>query len=212
MITRFESINTIALFNDLNQWAEKLTWYWCTLFAPAINLKYNCWIVLTVEDLTKIWLKQVRLWKLTDKIWWKWIDWINAVYQYVIDNAKTRWWTIPNLIEFHKYDTQELEKWIDRGYMTTIGIKVNKTFIKDAKDGILDMFEDYKNYKWTDLWHFTNITRWKMRFDWTKWSDYNKEQFIDSYAFNKKGNKWTYKCNIKEVLEDIAMPTKYIFY
>jgi len=214
MKTIFRSLNKIALFNSLNQWALKLTWYWCTIFAPAINLKYNCWIKLTINDIMKIGLKQVKLWKLIDKVWGKWSDWIYVIYDYIVDNADDRWWKIPNLIEFKNTtkDKKELEKWIDRGYMVTIGIKVNKTFIKDARDWDIDLFDDYKDYKWTDLAHFTNITRWKMRFNWTKWSSYNKEQFVDSYAFNKKGNKWIYKCNIKEVLQDIAMPTKYIFY
>ena len=213
MITEFKSINKIALFNTLNQWAEELTWFWCTLFAPAINLKYNCGIELTIEDLKIIWNRQIARGKLDPDSWGKGSDWVNAIYEYIIENHEEREWKIPNLVKFKQFDTPELMKWIDRGYMAMIWIWVNKAFVKDAMwDGILDLFEDYVNYKWNDLWHFTNITRWKCRFDSDGCSDYWKEQFIDSYAWNKRGNKWIYKCDIKEVIEDIAMTTKYIFY
>lgn len=208
---KFNQNNTIALFNDLNQWDLRLTWFWCSIFAPAINLKYNTGIKLMIEDIIEIWNRQIKRGLLSKK-GGKWEDWVNAVLEYVIENAENRGWEIPNLAVFKIWNKDEISDWIDRGYMVMVWIKVNKTFVKDIKDGIVDLFDDYINYKWEDLAHFTNLTRWKCRFDKNPCWDYNKEQFIDSYAFNKKWNPWTYKCNIKEVLEDIAMPTKYCFF
>ena len=205
-------VNTLALFNELNQWANKITWYYCSLFAPAINLKYNCWIKLTVEDLIMIWKKQEDLGLLDRKMWGLGSDWINVIYQFVKDNSKKRNWTIPNLKVFKSYQTKELLKFIDKWYMFCLWIWVNKAFIEDKNDnGILDL-ADYDNYKWELFKHFTNIARWKNRFNGKKTWKYNKEYFIDSYAFNKKGNKWIFECDINEVLEDIAFNTKYIFY
>jgi len=207
----FKSKNTIALFSSLNQWAEKETVYYCSLFAPAINLKYNCGIELTIEDLKAIGKKQIALWKLDPRIWWTWIDWINAVYNYVVENAEKRKWIIPKLIRFKKSDDLLVKDWLDRWYAIIIWISVNKDFVKDSIDWKLDMFENYLKYKWNDLKHFTNIMRWKARF-LEKGGNYNKEYILDSYAFNKQGKKWDYECNIKEVLEDLTMETKYLFY
>ena len=212
MKTEFNSRNTIAFFNNLNQGELELTWYWCTIFAPVINLRYNCWIKLTIEDIKKIWNKQIKLWLLTDKFWGKGSDWIKAVYQYVKDNADKRGWKIPNLIELNKYDNEKVLEWADRGYMILLGIKVNKNFPRDVIDWRLDLFEDYFKYKWNDLAHFTNFTKWKDRFLWSKWPKYNQEQFVDSYVFNKRWNKWIYECDMKKVLESFDMDTKYIFY
>lgn len=212
MKTIFKSQNKIALFNELNQGANKFSWYWCSLFAPAINLKYNCWITLTLEDLKIIWEKQIKLKLLDPNFGWKWSDGIKAVYNYVIENAEKRNWSIPNLIEFDNSNNIEVLDWIDRWYMVTLGIQVNKSFKADILDGKLDLYQDYNKYKWTDLAHFTNITRWKSRFIWFKSEDFNSEQFIDSYAFNSKWNPWIYKCNIEKVLNSFDMNTKYLFF
>jgi hypothetical protein len=68
------------------------------------------------------------------------------VYQFVKDNAKTRGWNIPNLITFKENDTEELNKWHLRGYLSIVGIKISNKFYDDAKDGIINNYEDYKNY------------------------------------------------------------------
>ena len=149
--------------------------------------------------------------KLDNKVWWRWIDWINSIYNFVIENAKERKWTIPKLIRFAKSDNLLLNDRLDRWYAIIIWISVNRDFVKDSIDWKLDMFKDYLKYKWTELKHFTNIIRWKARF-LEKGGDYNKEYILDSYAFNKQWKKWDYECNIKEVLEDLTMETKYLFY
>ena len=206
-----KSKNIIALFNDLNQWTEKETAYYCSLFAPAINLKYNLGIELTIEDLKAIGKKQIAIWKLDSKVWWAWLDWINAIYNFVIENAEKRKRTIPNLIRFEKFDDLVLNDWLERWYAVVIWISVNRNFVRDAIDWKLNMFRDYSQYKWIDLKHFTNIMRWKNRL-WDKAEDFNKEFIIDSYAFNKQWKSWNYECDIKEVLEDITMASKYLFY
>ena len=42
MRTKFKSLNTIALFNDLDQSDESFTRNMCTIYSCAIALKYNC--------------------------------------------------------------------------------------------------------------------------------------------------------------------------
>jgi len=215
---KFNSINKLALFNSLNQWDNKKQRMMCSFFAPAINLKYNCWIELTEDDLMIIAEKQSKIkskreWQefLFDyKKWWYWEDWVNAILDYVIENSEARNWEIPNLAEFKREDKNELFKWHERGYMAIIGIKVNDEYYEDAKDWLIEEYEDYISYKW-DIWHFTNTMIWKCWFSWDC-QDYDKEYIVDSYAFNKRDNKWMYECNLKELIEDISMTTKYIFY
>lgn len=205
MRLEFNSINDIALFNSLNQWDRKETKNQCTIYGPAINLKYNCWIELTEDDLDIIaeWLGWLPNWGL-------WIKWVNAVYDYVKEHAKERWWNVPNLATFYN-DDPELMDWVERGYMVMIGIKVNKEFLVDARDWKISNHKDYFKYKWNDVAHFTNIYRWICRWE-DNCSTYWKESFQDSYAFNKKWRSWTYECDIEEVIEDIAMRSKYIFF
>lgn len=208
----YRSLNTIAQFNDLNQWDEKETWYLCSLYAPAVNLKYNCWINLNEDDLKIIAFRQKAKWLLDMNYGWKWEDWIKAIYDYIVENHLERKWKIPNLKVFKSYNKIQQEDWLDRWYMLTIWIQVWKIFLEDVKDWKLDLFEDYNNYVWKDLWHFTNLTRWKCRFNKKGCEDKNKEQFIDSYSFNPKWNPWTYKCDIDKVLNSFAMETRYLFY
>lgn len=206
----YRSLNTIAHFNELNQGLHEYLWYLCTLFAPAVNLKYNCWITLTKEDLMVIAKKQVLKWLLRLDYGWSGEDWVNAIYDFVVENALHRGWKIPNLKVFKRYDKEQYE-WIDRGYMIMIWMWVNESFKSDILDWKLDLFDDYNEYRWTKLKHFTNLTKWKDRF-WNKTKNFNREFFVDSYAYNKKGNKWIYDCNLEKVLETFAYNTRYIFY
>ena len=210
MKIEFNTLNKIALFWDLNQWDKEWSRYGCTFFASAIGLKYNCWIELNEDDLELIAEKQYNKWKFNYKKGWYGNDWINAVLDFVKEHKNTRGWNVPNLITFKKEDTEKLKEWINRGYMVTIWIWVNKEFPKDARDWKIENYEDYKNYKWYGYKHFTNITKWTWRF--TLWKDKYKDLIVDSYAFNKKDNEWLYECDIDEILEDIAMNTKYILF
>ena len=202
---QFNKYNKIALFHDLDQSDEVETRMLCTLYAPVINLKYNCGIIITEEEIKSIAKKQIALWLLDPKEWWKSKDWIKAIYDYVKENAEKRGWDIPNLA-ITKTDS-ELDIWIELWYAVIIWIKVNGWFYLDAKDDWkLNNFNDYIEYKWT-LAHFTNIIRWNGRN--TPSEDNWKEYVLDSFFHLL----WaTYECNIKEILEDLDMTTKFIFF
>ena len=198
--------NKIALFHDFDQSDEEETRMMCSFYAPAINLKYNCWIQLTEDDLKLIARKQMTLWDFDAVEWGSWSDWVKAVYDYVKENAEGRWWDIPNLATT-KTDA-DLDKWIELWYAIIIWIKVNSEFYKDAiDDWKLNSFNDYLNYKW-DLWHFTNVARWTGR---NTESESNWNEFVID-SFFKHFNQATYECEIEEILEDIDMTTKYLFF
>jgi len=209
MIYKFNSQNKVALFNNLNQGDEEWSKMCCSFFAPSVNLKYNCNIELTERDIKEIASTQNALWKFSYTKWGYWSDWVEAVYQFVKNNARQRWWNIPNLAIFKPEDKNELNKWLSRGYSTMIGVKISKEFYNDARDGLINKYEDYKNYKW-NIWHFLNIWTRTWRFEREK-EDY--EDFIlDNYVWNERWDKWYYKSNNEEVLEDLVMPSKYIFF
>ena len=193
--------NSIRQFHILNQWDEKLQRMMCTFFAPAINLAYNCWIKLKESDLMLIAAEQVDKWEFDYKKWGYGLKWVDAVYEYIKHHASARWWKIPTLIKFTTWDNEEIKLWRERGFSILIGIKVTKQFLTDAKDWKINEYSDYINYKWTDLAHFTNLIK---HFD-------DKEYINDSYAFNWK-REWLYECNWDEIIEDIVMRSKYLFY
>ena len=206
------SINDTALFPEINQWDRRFSQNQCTIYGSAINLKYNCWINLTEDDLDIIANRMVDDWKLRLDSGARGEDGVNYTYDYVREFAQDRWWKIPNLVIFKDYDLEKINEWLQRGYMLMLGIRVNREFVKDARDGKIEKYEDYKNYQWKDLAHFTNVCIWKCRFSSEECEWFNKEMIVDSYAFNKKDREWIYECDIKELLEDIAMNTKYIFF
>ena len=197
----FNSINQYCKFHNLNQWDEDITKMMCTYFAPAINLKYNCWIELTEKDLKQIALKDFESWKFSYLKWWTGDNWIHSVLNYVIEHSEARKWTIPNLIRFDSLDWVRLKKWLKRWYAIVIWINVNSNFYKDVKDDLtLNNYEDYISYFWK-TGHFTNIAKW------TRANPH--DIMIDSYM-----KKWwsSYKLNIDKVLWKITMRTKYCFY
>ena len=173
-----KSTNDISLFHSLDQWDEKITKMMCTFYSPVINMKYNCWIVMTEDDIKIIAKRQADKGMFSYTEWGKWLDWIEAVYNYVVENSRERGWKIPNLAIFRKEDEAELLKWYDRGYASVIGIKVSREFYKDARDWVIDI-KDYAGLK-GKIGHFTNITKWIGRWD-PEVMDYGTELFIDSY-------------------------------
>lgn len=201
MNIEWNKINPHCKFHNLNQWDEELTKMYCTIYAPAINLKYNCDIALTEEDIKYIANKQVQKNLLSHKKGGRGSDWVKAVYDFVKENASERGWKVPNLVTLSPSDTTLLKSFINRGYAVTIWIKVSKNFYLDvADDRELNDFEDYLNYfGW--IWHFTNIAKWI--------KNNPHDMIIDSY-FDRK---WSiYKVDIDKVLAKIAMRTKYVFF
>lgn len=202
--------NKNALFTTLNQGKKKFTHWACPVFAPAINLKYNCNIKLEEKDIDII-LKQMQLnWKRDPKKWARWSDWVKYVMNYLKANKKRLWIKkLPKVIRFTNKKPWNLQEYIKKWYAVLIGIWVSKRFVSDARDWKIEDFNDYKNYKWTSLRHFTNLCRWTWRGTFTE--DKHHDFILDSYSFNVKWNEWLYECNWKEVLEDIAYNTKYLF-
>jgi len=200
METQFRKINDIALFSAVNQWDDKKSRMYCTIYAPFINAKYNTGIQFTEEDIYKVADKQISKWLLSETKWGKLSDWVDAVIEYL----EEKHWKKFNLT-ISKDDT-EAQDWLSRGFAVEIGIKVNKEWFPDMSDGKIDKFQDYINYK-GNIWHATNICRWIGRGDKNA-SDYWNEWFLTSYV-NKKS---FFDADIKEVLEDIEMNTKYIIH
>ena len=196
----FNSINTSLQFHNLNQWDETITKQMCTYYAPAINLKYNCWIELTEKDLKTIAKKDAEAGKFWFNKWGYGKTGVKSVYTYVKENAKKRGWKIPNLVTFWMFETWELNKWLERSYASVVWINVNKNFYLDIQDRNINNFEDYVNYVW-NRGHFTNIAKW-LKGD-------KHDMIIDSYM-----KKWgsTYRCDIGKLLNKVTMRTKYIFY
>ena len=191
--------NKVCLFHDVNQWDDQLTRMMCTLYFVFINAKYNGVIKsFTEDDINIVANRQASIGKFDYEEWGDLSDGIEAVVEYI----KTDMWIECSLWIF-KQDA-ELKDWLDRWFAVWLWIKVNSTFYNDKLDGKLDM-KDYQAYK-GNTGHATNILKYNCR--GLECSDMDKEYFLDSY-FSKSS---IYECNIKEVLEDIAMPTKYIIF
>ena len=200
-------INKEANFHSINQGDETETKQMCSLYAPAINLKYNCGIELTEADLKSIAKKQYSNWLFDYKHWGRWKHWVEAVYQFVIDNAQARWWKIPLLSKFKKHD-KEFSEFFEKGYAITVWFWVNSEFPDDARDWKIENHKDYINYKWTRLRHFTNILRWLGRWDDTV---RHYDLILDSYAYNKRNDSWLYECDAEEMVEDLLYSSCYVF-
>ena len=199
-------VNDIALFAHLNQWDEKITRMMCTFYAPAINLKYNCWITLTEEDIKKIAERQNKRGKFSYTEWGYGYDGVDALLEYIRENHEERGWNIPNLAKMSS--DQEASEWLKRGFSVIIGIKVNKHFYQDKLDGKIDRFEDYSNYE-GDIGHFTNLMTWNNTR--AKWSEsYWKECIMDSYFTPKDG--MLYEADHTEIFKSIDMRTKFVFF
>lgn len=213
-MNKFKDINRneIALFHALNQGDKTFQHNLCTIFWPAINLKYNCWIELTEEDIEHIANIQLKADKINLKKWGRISDWVEAVHKFLCENEE-RFWPAPELLSFKKYEVETLEDVLNKWFSIVWGFAVNRQFSKDAQDGLVDEFQDYFKYKWNDIKHCTNFTLWKDRFSSDKDNrsrDFNKFLINDSYFKHKK--HWIYEVNAKEMIVDLMYPTCYVFY
>lgn len=213
------------LFHSFNQRKHKKYYYCCAVFAPIINITMNCKrthnIDFTRNDIDVICDRMEKAWKLirykNEKwfAWAEWLDWINYTYSYLKEQvAKWRksssWkkWKTPNLSTYYDDDDEKLKKQRDCWYVYIFWMWVNKDFVEDMIDWKLERFEDYKNYKWDKLKHFTNWAIWQRSKE-----KYWEEFICDSYAHNKHWFERIYwNFNLKEALEDILFRSKYIFH
>ena len=191
--------NKVCLFHDVNQWDEIITKMMCSIYAPFINAKYN-WVIsdFSEKDIKAVAKIQHEAWKFDYKLWAYSKDSVPAVVDYI----KNTMWVECNLA-VSKNDS-ELTEWINRWFATMLGLKVNRSFYNDKLDGKLDAM-DYASYKW-DTWHFTNIIKYNCR--GKECEDMGQEYILDSYFWKSS----IYKCNIKEILKNIDMRTKYIIF
>lgn len=200
MKIEINKLNTTCVFHDVNQWDELITRMACTHYFAFINAKYN-WVIadFTENDIKISIEKAFSDWTFDYKKWWRLSDWIESVIRYL----KEVKWVICNLATL--YSDKEVEEMLDKWYAVWVWIGVNNKFYTDKQDGKLDLL-DYVNYKGS-IGHATNLIKWTCRgkFDC---ADNGKEMFLDSYFWKDS----TYECNIKEVLEDIDYPTKYIIF
>lgn len=180
--------NKIALFPELNQGDVSNQWYLCSLFAPAIAIKYNFWIVITEDEIDKIAKEQSRKWLLSYTTWGSALQWILAILSYVNTKYKRKF----TFESIKNNDYIKINQILETWYALTLWIKVNHVFINDTKDWKIDETNYFKFTTWKTYWHFLNLVKWKDRFSWSKWPDYNKLMIIDNYAFNKKDRQWIY--------------------
>lgn len=190
--------NTIARFHDYDQSDEEWSRMACTFYACAVNLKYNCWIELTEEDIKLIAANQAKKWLFSYTKGWYASDWIKAVYWFVKENAKTRGWVVPNLATT-KTDN-DLDELIELGYAVIVWIKVNSNFYPAAKSWELTKLNDYTKYKW-DIWHFTNIAKNR-----NSWNEFVIDSFFNLFKQS------IYYVDIDELLAELDLSTKYIFF
>lgn len=204
-------LSTVQLFHDLNQWDEKWSWNACTFFAPAINIKYNCGITLTEDDIKIIASEQFDLWKFQYWSGWKIEDWVYAIQDYItkhqirLDIKKLP--TLTKYISYEQVSRTRLLKMLRKWYAAVMWVWVSQEFIDDVKDGRIDTI-DYNELKWEVVNHATNIA-W---FDRSLTDSIPYTEFIlDSYAYNKKDRQWVYKCDAKKIVENIGFNTYFIF-
>jgi len=191
-------MNKFKLYNHiLNQWSRKDRLYQCTLYSSAVNLAYNCWIMLSLNDLDTICNKMIFDWKFVENYWAEWRIVTRYILNYIIENSINRNWKIPELKSFTL--NKDVVKYINQEYAIILWISVNKKFTEDVKDWTINGI-NYFSFQWTDLKHYLNIINTNKR-------DY----MIDNYAFNTHKREWIYSCNIKEVLKTIDQRTKYMF-
>lgn len=193
-------LNTACLFHAVNQWDETITKMMCTHYFAFINAKYN-WVIksFTEDDIKASAKLAYDLWTFDYEKWGKLSDWVTWVIRYL---KEVKWINCNLLTITSDWEAREmLEKW----YAVWLWIKVNNKFYPDKVDWKLDLL-DYKGYRW-NIWHATNVIKWTCRwkFDCT---DNWEEMFLDSYFWKSS----TYKCNIKEVFQDIDMTTKFVLF
>jgi len=191
-------------FPIINQWNEKETRNFCTIYAPYITWYWNSWIKLwdteekVEKEIKRIANIQIQKWLLSRTKWGKWSDWVWAwEREYNVNVLILNKWQDRQLIK------DLLSKWI----ALTTWIKIDIDFLIDSKDWILDWtWNKYNDGKKT-IWHFTTIAGSNPDVVIFKWYKYS---FIDSYAFNKKGREWLYNFNdIDWFLDHVAMSTLY---
>jgi len=191
-------------FPVVNQWNQKDTRMFCTIYAPYITWRYNSWIYLwdteeqVEKEIKRIAKQQIDKWLLSETKWWKWSDWVWAwEREYKVNVLILNKWKDRQLIK------DLLSKWI----ALTTWIKIDIDFVLDSKDWELDWtWNKYSDWTRT-IWHFTTIAWANPDVVNIKWYKY---MFVDSYAFNKKGREWLYKFNdIDWFLDYTAMSTLY---
>ena len=217
------------VFHIFDQRKHKKYHYCCSVFAPFVNVTVNCRkthnIDLNRNDLDIVIDRMVKDWKLLIKknskwfAWGKWEDWFFYTLNYIKEQVKLwrknedwKEWIVPNYAEFKRQtDDKNLMTFINNWYAILVWMWVNEQFVRDMIDWKIEKYEDYKNYKWDKLKHFTNIWKWLRTWPW--WQRYWEEFMLDNYAHNQYWFKWMYwNFNIKEWLEDILYPTKYVFF
>lgn len=193
-----DKLNTACNFHSVNQGDEKLTRMMCTIYAPFINARYNGVIKgFTEQDIKDVAEICNKKWTFSYTNGGYGSDWVYAFQEWLLKEQGIRCTVIST-----KDDTEAL-KWTERWYATLLGIKYNSYFAKDIKDGKIDT-KDYKDLRWKNG-HFTNVIKWTSRGEFNSSED-GKEMFLDSYFITNS----TYECDLKEVFEDLDMPTKYI--
>lgn len=199
MRIKSNKLNTDCLFHGVNQWDETLTRMMCTRYFAFINAKYN-WVIksFTEQDIKDCAEEDYNNWTFDYRDWWTLQSGAESVQEWLQVN---KWVTCDLIVTTNDIEVYD---YLDRGYAVWLWIAVNSLFYSDKKDWKLDLV-DYVWYKW-NIGHATNIIKWTCRgaFDCT---DNGNESILDSYF----GKSATYKCNIKEILQDIDMNTKYIF-
>lgn len=196
------TLNTDCLFHYTNQWDEQLTRYYCTIYFAFINAKYNG----VIKDFTEDEIKEVaEIQKEAGKLkpkGGKLEDWIYAVRDY-LERKGIRC----NILQTK--DNTEVLNWFDRGYAIAHGILINNNLYYDSKDWVINT-KNYAEFK-GDQWHATNAIKWTERGENLNRTE---EYILDSYFGKQSTGNYnsTYRCNFEEVIENIAMPTKYIIF
>lgn len=186
------------LFNHLNQKGTPGHSMYCTIYAACINLKYNTWIVLWVEDIIKIADSSTKKWTIDSKTWW----WLQANFIEVYNYVKDKY---PKLkYKIFKCESLDYKTYFNKGYMIEVWIKVNKQFTYDWEDNWILDEKDYYKLKWEDFKHATNVFKWLKKSD-----DFWKSFMFDNYFWRKVYN--LVEINAQE-FKKVLMNNAYFFY
>lgn len=128
------------------------------LLAASMNLKYNCWIHLSHQDILNI-IQNMHNNELFDRYrWWNMSVSFQYVLEYISEKSKTKNWKIPKLHKFNKKKmTWEIQykKW----YALILMIDVNPEFYNILCKWNIDEFTDYQQCLWSWEKHLLNIIK-----------------------------------------------------